>query len=143
MEDKVVKARIDAKAGAVTLEGEPGLDFPITFTVSELDTLRWEFKGIPTGYRARIRFVGFPPGPEPTFFQHGNTLQAEAGVIIGGFIDGHAPNGTYSYLVELVSPHGDVTRLSDGAKGTPAGMVGGVKEKGSGSGGVEEGGPGP
>lgn len=138
MPEKVVTARIDARAGTVTLEGERGLAFPVSFHVRAGDRLTWKLQGVPTGCRARVRFVSSPPqaAAAASLLQPGHHLDSTGGVIKGGTVDRSAVDGDYSYEIELLTPKG-ATRLrcvwTDGAVTKSAPMAGGVKSGGPGN----------
>src|SRR5687767_9626883 len=111
MADWVVMARIAAKAKRATLRVDRSLDFPVSFDLRRGDTVEWKVRGVPAGQKARVRFVKGPRRSRAALFEGGKVLEAVRGVIHGGAINRRAPDGPYSYLVELVNRSGRITAL--------------------------------
>jgi hypothetical protein len=105
MAQKIVTAKIDPKARTVTLTGEPGLMFPMSFHVQGGDTLKWRLVDVPAGSAARIRFVE-SPGPTP-LLKRGNTVDGNDAEIDGGGVDPNAPDGHYSHDFFLLTAKGE------------------------------------
>jgi len=106
MAERIVTAKIDAKAKTVTLEGA-GLEFPLSFHVKAGDTLKWKLQGLPDKSTARVRFTT----PGAPLLKRGNTVEAHGAVIDGGAVDPGAVDGEYPYVVELLTATGAVTKL--------------------------------
>jgi hypothetical protein len=123
MGEQAVTAYIDADAKTVTLS-------PGTFVVDaeEEDTVRWTVHGVPAGFTARVKFVGFAKAPEPSLtppdvslFKGGNILEAEGDVITGVVdLDPGKGAGQYIYQIELVGHEGggitELQRVSSGGQ---------------------------
>lgn len=136
---------VDVARKRVTLSAEQeGKRLPVEFLVGNDHTLTWKLRDakVPTrtafeGFKARVRFVGFPPGEERPLLKRGNTLEAAAnGVIDGGGVNPNAFDGLYAYAVELVGPGGAVTSLECSWAGATPGAapvrtgMGGIKRSG-------------
>ena len=136
---------VDVARKRVTLSGkQDGKRLPVEFVVGNDHTLTWKLRDakVPTrtvfeGFKAQVRFVGFPPGEPRPLLKRGNTLEAAAtGVIDGGAVNPNAFEGLYIYAVELVGPAGGITSLEcswAGAAPNAAPVVtgmGGIKRSG-------------
>lgn len=116
---RVVKGEVSGDT--VRLTGESGLPHGLTFRVTGRDALCWEFKGVPAGDRASVRFVGFTPNPDvpaggaqQLFLQlHKDSLPAVAGrpTKVQDDVRDDSAEGTYFYKVFLVHPTGPDTEL--------------------------------
>jgi hypothetical protein len=107
MAERIVTAKIDARAKTVTLVGEAGLTKPCTFDVKVGDTLKWRLQGLPDGSMARVRFLT----PGAPLLKRGNPVEANGAVIEGGAVNAGAAESDYPYVVELVTATGAVTKL--------------------------------
>ena len=139
----VFEGSVDTGAGTVTFELADSVIDPLEVHLDE--NVRWDLSGVPAGWRARIRFVRFPEGSEPTLLAHGNSLEGE-GTIEGGLVQRAALNGKYAYVIELVDRNGSATRLDVvtriGETTTRTEEGGLTKRALAGTGGKEEGNPG-
>ena len=138
----VLEGRVRPRVGTVTFPSAGSVTDPVE--VHHDENVRWELDGVPAGWRARIRFVQFPHGSEPTLLAHGNTLEGD-GAIDGGLVQFAAPDGPYAYVIELVDGKGSVKQLEVIAHGettTRAKKGGLTKEMLFETGGKEEGNPG-
>jgi hypothetical protein len=138
----VFEGRIHPGAGTVTFQTAGSVIDPVEVHFDE--NVRWDLGGVPAGWRARIRFVRFPEGSEPTLLAHGNSLEGD-GAIDGGMVQFAAADGAYAYVIELVDGKGSVTRLdviTHGETTTRAAEGGLTKELLLETGGIESGNPG-
>lgn len=139
-----VTGKIDVARQQVTLSAqEDGRTLPLTFKVDNGHTVTWQLRDatVPTktafeGFKARVRFVGFPKSEERPLLLGGTLDAAPNGVISGGSVSPAAFNGDYRYAVELLGLGGAITTLKCSWAGTgpndppvETGM-GGIKREG-------------
>jgi hypothetical protein len=104
----VVRATIDEKGKTVTFAGNEG---DPTFRVKVGDAITWQLEGVPEGSRAQVRFEPLLKAAGTPLLEHGHLVEGNRETI-NAAVGKDAPDGDYSYEIELLSAQGTPTKLA-------------------------------